>query len=154
MLRIILLQSLRFLCLWVLVALLHAKVYTRMHTCVNRHVCMCAFQSMYTHMHTYVHAHTHTHVCVCFSIYIHTHIHLYTYTHTHTHVRACMCVCVCWHVCPGFVLQRALDGGLGSPSVNRARSNLVLATATALRATVLLIEKYVLQENPPFLVDG
>jgi hypothetical protein len=38
-----------------------------------------------------------------------------------------------------YVSSRALVGGRGSPSVNQARSRLVLATATALRATVSLM---------------
>ena len=41
-----------------------------------------------------------------------------------------------------FGLRRALDGGLGLPSVNQARSNQVLVTATALRATVLSIKEF------------
>ena len=41
---------------------------------------------------------------------------------------------------PLYVSSRALGGGTGSPSANQARSKLVLATATALRATVSLMD--------------
>lgn len=78
----------------------NTRTHTRVHICIDTHVCMYS----YTHACTLIHGHAHIlYAYACTRIHIRTHLHTHMETHMHTCMHTLLYTCI--HVCAYIALH-------------------------------------------------